>query len=291
MPDIPTDEFNRLIQSINHVFSERSIPIATDSELYYLKGEAQKFNDSSRDLSPGATDSETDESAVLTGYPLLNFWHLADSVASLCHANVAKLKETLTVLGSLKHADTVQEEQFYDAAYEVVSAADFYRSGLRPSFIATTQASRHQKRVEYLLLHKWPVECKRPRSRGSIISQAKNARTKIDERGQPGVVCISLDHVLSDNARFREYESIHHMQCTVSAQFQQFLSDRKTELVEKGTSEHVVALLFHLKLLGYLHDCERVSGPLLRCAIRRDGPIVSRDVMRSVRTLLAAPAG
>jgi len=204
MPDVTVAEFARLLMDVRALFPERSIAVDPDSELSYLLSEVDLFVAGARDIAAGTSDATTDEHAATVGYPLLCFWHLADAMLSLNAADVPKMKQTLESVASLRHGDAEQEEQFYDAAYELVSASDFHRGGLRPSFIDTRQRSRYQKRVEYLLLHKWPVECKRPRSLETVVRQARKAREKIDERSNPGIVCISLDHALSDRATFRE---------------------------------------------------------------------------------------
>jgi len=288
MPDVTIYEFERLLRQVRGVFSRRSIVIGVDSELSHLLTEVDLFVARSRDIPAGTTDNATDEHAVRVGYPPLCFWHLADAVVTLDTGNVPKIKQTLESVASLRHGDDDQEEQFYDAAYELVSATDFHRGGLRPSFIDTRQRSRYQKRVEYLLLHKWPVECKRPRSLETVVRQAKRAREKIDERSSPGIICISLDHALSDRATFRDYDSIHDLQCEASQALDGYLANARDQLILEGTSQHAVAVLFHLELLGYIHDTERISGPLLRCAITSEGKMLSTDVVQKLRQVLQA---
>jgi hypothetical protein len=286
MPEISAQRFGQLVRDLEMALSGRSIAVNADSELHYLVTEVKEFVTGTRDLAAAATDSETDEIAVTVGYPLLVFWHLADAIALLLTARVPKLQETLRTVASLRHGDADQEEQFYDAAYELVSAADFCREGLRPSFIDTGQRSRYQKRVEYLLKHKWSVECKRPRSPDGIVRLAGDARRKIDERGTRGVVCICLDHAFTDRVSFREYATVRDLQIDASTALQNYLDNAKDGLLKAATSDHSVAVVFHMELLGYVHDTECISGPLLRCALTGSGCVLSQNVVQGLEMLL-----
>jgi len=289
MAIIGAAEFEQLLAEVRRVLAERSISAGPDTELHYLMDEVRKYVARTGDLASSATDAGTDERAVTVGYPLLCFWHLADAIACLHASSVPTVQQALETVSSRRHGDADQEEQFYDAAYELTSANDFLRCGIRPSFIHTKQCSRYQKRVEYLLMHKWPVECKRPRSLDNIVGRAKDAREKIDERKTRGLVCISLSHAFSDRATFREYQSVHHLQCCASEQLNTYLAGSREQLLAAGTSKYSIGVVFHLELLGYLHDTERVSGPLLRCAITAEGRVLSQDVLRVLRQMLRDP--
>jgi hypothetical protein len=283
---IQIQELNNQIIFIRELYRNRNITIPANSLLENTLIEVSKFVSSTKDLRSLATANETDTQAVGIAKQILDFWHLADSIAILIKVRAKHMQETLVKLSEFQTSNPEHSEQWNETKYEVICAADFSQGGLRPSFVDTSRVSRFNKKVEFILCYKWPVECKRPRVTNRIIDRILDARTKIDERNQPGIIAVSLENALDTNEVFREIENETKLIATISSEFSDYLKNTKQDILSKCFSENVKAILFHYLVGAYCHDSESISMPLLRCALTRNGEFVNIHVMAMLSDLL-----
>jgi hypothetical protein len=265
--------------TITVAFTSRSLKIMPDSELSYLLEEVQKFESSTRDQTAGKTGSETDERAVLVGATLLYAQRLATSIAHLAKERVPHITETLKTLGSFKHGNSEHELQFEESEYELHMASQFVGFGQRVSFVKAASASRYKQRVEFMLGYKWPVECKRPRSKGQILSNIDKAIAKIAERSQPGLVCLGLESAFPQAGLFLEAADSSDICAQVSSQLRPWLSKNRDAIQGRLSKSDARFLIFtYVVRRSYMHDTEHVALPSLRLGLSSSGDWITTDV-------------
>lgn len=274
--------------TIRAAYADRGLAIAPSSERHHLITELQRYHQSTRDIPVGTTAAETDMSAVATGNTLLRVVRLADSIALLRNHGVPKITETLRSLGSFDHGNDEQEAQFDEAEYELHMASQFVGHGTRVAFVDTKATSRYSKRVEFMLGYKWPVECKRPRSPTRIMSNLDNAIVKINERAQPGVVCLGLDVALRMDAPFLEAEDVQGVRRQVTEHLRPWLEANKSTLQAKLKGSWVEFVIVTFMVSSYIHESEEVALPSLRLGLSRDGEWIAGDVPGHCMTVMRA---
>lgn len=263
-------------------FTSRSLKITPGSELSYLLDEVQKFESSMRDQLAGKTDSETDDLAVLVGATYLRAQRLATSIAALAKTRVPRIKETLRTLGSFMHGTSEHELQFDESEYELHVASQFVGFGQRVSFVETKSPSRYKQRVEFMLGYKWPVECKRPRSKDQILYNIDKAIAKIDERAQPGLVCLGLESALPmQMGSFLEATDANDVSAQVLSHLQPWLSENRNAIQARLTKSYARFLIITYVVRSYMHDVESVGLPSLRLGLSASGDWITTNVTQT----------
>ncbi len=280
------------VSTITTAYRARSLPISADSELHHLLNEVLRFEDSARDLTPGQTDADTDEQAVLVGAELLRAVRLADAIALLVHHTVPKITETLKTLSSFKHGNVEQEAQFDESEYELHVASQFVGFGQRVSFVEAKSPSRYQQRVEFMLGYKWPVECKRPRSSRQILPNIEKAIAKIDERAQPGLICVGLEAALPiARETFLEVDDTNDICSQISKHTGPWLQANREAIQTKLLSSWTRFLIVTYMVRCYMHKSEDVALPSLRLGLSASGDWITNDVPKSCIEALKTERG
>jgi len=275
--------------TIIRAFTSRSLKIRPGSELGYLLDEVQKFDSSTRDQTPGKSGSETDERAVLIGAILLRAQRLATSLADLEKKKVPRVSETLKTLGSFDHGNSEHELQFDESEYELHMASQFVGFGQRVSFVKAASPSRYKQRVEFMLGYKWPVECKRPRSKDQILTNIDKAIAKIDERGQSGIVCVGLESALPmAPALFLEAADETDICEQVSSHVQPWLLANKEVIQDRLLRSHARFLILTYVARSYIHNSEHVALPSLRLGLSSTGDWITTNVAEACIEALVA---
>jgi hypothetical protein len=249
------------------------------SELSYLLEEIQKFESSTRDQPAGKTGSETDERAVLVGATLLRAQRLATSIAHLDKKRVPHMAETLKTLRGFKHGNREHELQFDESEYELHMASQFVGFGQKVSFVRAASPSRYKQRVEFMLGYKWPVECKRPRSEGQIFSNMDKAIAKIDERAQPGLVCLGLELALPmQPGLFLEAADESDICAQVSSHLRPWLSENRDAMQGRLSKSYARFLILTYVVRSYMHDTEQIGLPSLLLGLSSSGDWITTNV-------------
>jgi hypothetical protein len=273
---------------ITSAFEARGLAIEANSVMQCLLDETERFEVGAQDLPALATANETDEAAVATGESLVRCYRLGQALELHQVEATPELTPTLETLGSSTSGNAEHEEQFNEAEYEIHSASQFLGHGQRVSFVNTRYPSRYQKRVEFMIGYKWPVECKRPRSRARIVPIACEAAAKIDERRQLGVVCVALENALPAAGVFREAMTIDDVRREVSENFAEFWAREQRNFDAVFAGGHVKYIQFNYSGLVYCHDNETINFPSLRIAVSSTGQWITTDVTAAVVQGLAA---
>lgn len=265
--------------TIIRAFTSRSLKIRPGSELSYLLDEVQKFESATRDQKGGTTGSETDERAVHVGATLLRAQRLATSLADLEKKKVPRISETLKTLGSFNHGSSEHELQFDESEYELHMSSQFLGFGPRVSFVKAASPSRYKQRVEFMLGYKWPVECKRPRSKDQILANIDKAIAKIDERAQPGIVCIGLESALPMVPPvFLEAADETDICERVSSHLRSWLLEKREVIQRKLAPSYARFVILTYVVPSYMHNSEHVALPSLRLGLSSTGDWITLNV-------------
>lgn len=276
----------RAIACLRRAFSNRSIQIASGSVLYHMLSEAQKFVFATRDLNNSPTQAETDERIIRLAEPILIVHQLSDAISILARRRTPSLTQRLRQLAAFKKGRDEAENQFQETAYEIYCACEFARYQYPIAFIDPRQASRYKHRVEFLIKHKWPVECKRPRSERGILKGVRDTCDKIDERSSPGIVCVGLENALPGKYFFWELLDDESIRKEVRKRVQGFLDNSGEELMDIVSTSQAVGILLHYTAICYNHGDETVELPHLRTVLLRDRTNLACDVIRNLVTYL-----
>jgi hypothetical protein len=274
---------------VRQVYVRRGVDIPTASFLNMILLETEKFAASVTDVQPPTTGSSQDDLALMmAGKQLLTF-RLAESLRELERVNTPGLTERIRELVTKNAGDPQHEEQFLDAEYETFCASEITFDSCRVSFIHSRQeTARLQKRVEFLISHKWPVECKRPQASHTVVRNLRAAVEKIVERSQPGIVCLSLDAVLSLARPFAEFDSESDLLDAAAAKFHELWQSLKDDVLAAIRGTPVRVVLIHHVQPSYFHQTETAGLPTLRLAISPDGKLISTNVIATCLALLEA---
>lgn len=244
-----------------------------------LLSETEKFINGVQDLDRSPTQAQTDERLIKLAEPILVFYHLADAIPILAKKHTPSLTPRLRQLAEFRASSTEHEHQFQETAYEIYCASQFALAGYSPAFVDPGQRSHYIKRVEFLVRHKWSVECKRPRSEGRILANIRAACAKIDERAVPGIVCVALENALPGNYSFWELLNADSIRAEVKQRVNRFLNAAGSDLMAIVSNSQAVGLLLNYTALCYNHKEETFEFPRLQAAILRNGSTVSRNVI------------
>ncbi len=262
--------FSQAIDTIRAIYSKRSADIAAGSVLSYCLDEAAKFVGRQRDLLLPTGFAEQDELDQRVGLPLHTVYRVAKSLDGLDAADVPKLAEKMRDLARFRSGDQEQESQFREAEYELLCAMEFLTADGRPAFIVNDKKDRYQKNVEFLIRHKWPVECKRPRVRNRVVANIRAAIEKIAEREQPGVVCLSLDEALSLDPAERVVLDVESACEVANAKLRALWEVIGNDALDALAGTLVVGVLFHQTVLVKTCD-DTVNMPVFRAVATPQG--------------------
>jgi hypothetical protein len=212
---IGIDEVCRAREQILLTFTCRHITVDTQSELWFVLDQMEHYCRGTRDLKPGATDSDTDDQVVEVGRELLRGLRLYGALVPLVKGKVPHLIETLRTLASFRHDSVQHRFQFDQSEYELYMTAQFQGHGPRVSFVDTRRPSRYRRRVEFMLGYKYPVECKHPQSERRIFPNIDAAIQKLEERQTPGAICIGLEDALPSKPPHRYIEVLKPLDAAV----------------------------------------------------------------------------
>ncbi len=266
------------VRIIEDAYKARSLTIEPQSELLYLLAEVTKYQSATGDLQPGATDAATDVQAVAVAGTLLRAIRLADSLEALIEAGTPKLTETLKTLASFDHGNAEHESQFDESEYELHAASQFLGFGQTVAFVHTKSPSRYQQHVEFMLGYKWPVECKRPRSEGQILSNLRKAVAKIDERQQPGIACVALEAALPMNVPFLEVENTEDTSQRVAQHVWPWLDRNRKEIETILSNSWTRFLMMTYVVRTYVHATEEVGLPSLLLGFSSTAAFITTQV-------------
>lgn len=268
------------------------VSIQTGTCLAAALSEAEAFADGTQDIGVPDWDMLPQERGIAIAEDILVGWHVASSSNLLARHNVTALAEHLNDLARLPLNDVDRQQEFLDTAYELQCAGDFMSGGVRVSFIRRAQQSATtQKRVEFLIRHRWPAECKRPRVLGTISKNIALIREKLDERSAPGVACICLENVLNTGSSY-----------TTAEDKQDYLQqlERRYRPLERAILDPIVAemqdstivgcLLHHSELIRYSGN-DTVGRIVVRTLVTRSGSVVRTDTIPQVIAILQAESG
>ena len=267
---------------ILRTFATRSVEVLPDSELWFVLEEMRLFSDGTRDHETGNTDSETDDLAVNVGLDLLRGVRIDEELGILSGADVPHMTETLRTLASFKHGSLQHRLQFNESEYELHMAAQFQGHGQRVSFVDTRRPSRYKQRVEFMVGYKWPIECKHPQSKRKIIPNIDAALKKLNERGQPGIICIGLEQALPMAERlYIEVIKAEDVVARVSEQVAPWFANHKMLLANRLAQGCGRFIIFTYSAHAYVHDSEMVALPSLRLALSATGDWIQEKVIES----------
>jgi len=269
--------------------------VQTGTVLAYLLDETERFEQGTNDLPGLATAAATDEAAVRTAGPLLRTFRLALAFEAHENEGTPELRRALEPLAAFANDSDEHRDQFDEAEYEIHAASLFVGCGKRVSFVNPDRGGRYRRHVEFMLGYRFPVECKRPRARHRIAPITVEAAEKIDERRQPGVVCVALENALPSTAEFREVLSEAELTRTVAEDFSKFWDREGARCETAFRNGYVRYIVFNYLRAGILHDTGSAGFPSLLICRTQDGRWVNRDSARTVvdelAALVAAPIG
>jgi hypothetical protein len=266
----------RLIQA----FASRSVQILPNSELWFVLEEMRRFSEASRDLKIAASASETDDSAVAVGLDLLRGWRLDRAVDVLLGADVPHVVQTLRTISSFKHGKPQHRLQFDQSEYELHMASQFHGHGQRISFVDTRRPSRYQQRVEFMVGYKFPIECKHPQFERRIIANIDAALGKLNERQQPGGICIGLEQALPmSSSPYLEVMNADDVKSQISEHVAPWFSCHRKLLVARLAQGYGRFIIFTYTALTYVHLPEAVALPSTRVALTATGEWVEENVV------------
>lgn len=276
--NVARNEIDRVIQRIEEMIRARGLKVEPGSVLEARLATARTFAAGPIKFT-AATGSDEDEQAVAVGREVLWLWQLWESLDAL-DGRTPTLTERLVDLVRQQAGDPEREQEFYDTQYELFSAADFAKSGTKVNLMSKDQESnRFVKRVEFLLKHAHPVECKRPRGRDSVLENLKKAAVKVDERAQPGLVCLSFDNVIHPRKSFLEEANVNTFDNAVGDQLQAWWRTNQTQALALIKDSPVRAVVIHVTKCLYTHDDERVGLPTIREAFLASGQWIRAGVV------------
>jgi hypothetical protein len=253
-----------------------------------MLSEARKFVAAAKDLDKSETQAQTDGRIIKLAEPILVVHQLSDSIPVLARKRTPSLAQRLRQLAAFKKGAPQARDQFHEAAYELYCASEFVNSQYPVAFIDPRQVSRYKSRVEFLIKHKWPAECKRPRSEEGILRGVRDACRKIDERSLPGVVCLSLENALQGSYFFWELMDDDAIQVEVRQRVQLFLDKSGQKLMSVVRNSTAIGILIHYTALCYNHGDETIELPRLRTALLRDGKSLGQDVIPQIMAYMGA---
>lgn len=252
------------IEVIVDAYKRRDLVIDDNSRLAFLLNEARKLLQATQDLAPGANDSETDSNAVAVAGRLLEVVRLGMALKLHSEHATPKITETLATLVAFRNGKDEHEPQFHESEYELHAASQFVCCGARVAFVDTSKPSRYNQRVEFMLGTKWPVECKRPRAPHTVIENVHRAVEKLNERKQPGIVCVAIDSALPHRNPFREVFKIDDLIAEVSKEFITWCEKYGDKLRDAIDGSFARFVILSYTTLVYEHGSEQVMLPSLR---------------------------
>lgn len=279
---LDAQQFSNAARGLSLLFRERGVEVPVGSALRGLLDEVEKFVEGSQDLTPSETHSETDDRVVGLGRPLLQASQLWEALRALDDICSPKLAGKMRTLASFSARSTAHLAQFDDAIYEFLCAAEIAAAGRRVSFLDQRQGSRFRQRVEFLISHRWPVECKRPRSTDKLLRNIRAAVDKICERETPGLIFIALDWILAGESPYRETAGEDALIQEVAQEWKELWKSQKPRVLAALAGSRVSGVVFHASVLAYYHDEGMIGLPRLRLGLLPDGTEIHNQVIENL---------
>jgi hypothetical protein len=271
---------------LRELFRERSVSIECTSYLRSYLDEVDRFVEGAKDIRSPDTEKNRDELAILLSAKPLLMFRLAESLARLAEANTPGLTKRLRELARMPAGDADREQEFQDVEYETYCASEFTFQNERVSFVKCKKDLRYRKHVEFLVRHKFSVECKRPRRWGTVTKNVRDAVKKIVERKQPGLVAITLDHVFCVEYPFIQLLNEDDLRSATTARFLDGWVRIAHKVLESIRNTPVRAILIHYRCPSYNHSTEMIGLPTFRLALLPNGQWLGTNVIEECLRLL-----